>query len=584
MAVNWRFVSILALLSGLGLIFYISILGRAVAQAGSDSVPDVSAITLGPIVVAVLAVASTYIYFRKRAARLLEVNAALSGKLDAVTEAVQNGIVGLTADGMVAFANARARQFLGQSNEETPFEWPETAAFVDSDGVTPLPQSASPLSRAACGASLRDEPATMRRTDGARLRHVSISSVPMTTEVSKEICTVLVIDDVSDQEERRQQYERASRLDALGQLTGGIAHDFNNLLATIEYGIQLADKETRADKRCIYHSAALASVRRGASLTQRLLTFAKKQPGLAKSHSVNDVFHDFSQLAGATIEENIQLTFLNETPDLSIYCDLGQFENALLNLVINSRDAILREGKGSSINITAKKSEGLQGIHPPDPSGRGFAEICVSDDGPGMSEEVRGRATDPFFTTKDSNSGSGLGLSMVYGFAQQSNGALKIESDPGGGSIVRIYLPLGQSVPESPEFDQVMPEPSGEGQVILVVEDEAALLEMMEQVISALGYQVLTANSGAEAIEIAQHEDFDLLLTDVVMPKVGGFQLAREIRDLKPGLPIIYMSGYTGFSESEMGAVVAPLIRKPSAPATLADALSDALRAPAQVA
>ena len=209
-----------------------------------------------------------------------------------------------------------------------------------------------------------------------------------------------------------------------------------------------------------------------------------------------------------------------------------------------------------------------------------FLEISVSDNGPGMDDETPKRATDPFFTTKDSNSGTGLGLAIVYGFARQSNGDLRIYSEEDRGTTVQMVLPSG-GIAEgaiTPEFAE--PPAKGAGETILLVEDELALRMMMSDVLEDLGYGVIGARNGEEALNLIDAgESFDLLLTDVVMPgSIGGFELARRVREQLPDMPVIYTSGYTGYTAEEMGIVKARLLQKPVSPTELAQAIAQEIR------
>lgn len=529
---------------------------------------------------------------------------ALSSRLTAVMNAAESGILGFTRDRQVAVANPKALHILGGLDRNPPFDWPDEIKFVDPDDMNPFTAGESPIERALSGKTLKLESAIMTRKKAVDPRYVRLSSAKLDEAESPDIGTVIIIDDISEQERNRQQVERSSRLDALGQLTGGIAHDFNNLLATIEYAIQLAQNTDDPETRLGYHTTALNSVRRGANLTNRLLAFAKRQPGLARSALVDDVLGEFAELSRPTIEESIKLEFRADDEDLWVFCDVAQLENALLNLVLNSRDAMIRSGQGDTITLTARGvaeieadevlrqedphsyiAKGLHSEHAADLAREdGFAyryvEIAVSDNGPGMENEVMRRAIDPFFTTKDTNSGTGLGLSMVYGFAQQSNGELRIYSEVGHGTTVRLLLPRGTQNGEREDPIQRLPAQLGAGQLVLIVEDEIALLKMMRDVVGSLGYKVKTASNGFDALAmISEGVPIDLLITDVVMPGgLGGFDLARSARQVKPGLPVIYMSGYTGFSPEEMGEVVAPLIQKPSPPTTIAEAINKALK------
>lgn len=529
---------------------------------------------------------------RRQAERLTARTLAVSTRLEAVLNATQSGIVGLDQDGRIAFANARARLFMGETEATPPFDWPEDVTFVDADHMSPLDASKNPVNRALMGHRLSGETAIMRGADGGEPRYVRVSSARVEGAGAPDLRTVVVFYDVTDAEKQRQQLDRASRLDALGQLTGGIAHDFNNLLATIEFAVQLIDQSTEGETETRtrpFVSAALGAVRRGADLTQRLLAFAKRQPGFALSVRVRDVLAEFEGLVRPVIDERIDLRFEMPAQDLWVYCEVGQLENALLNLVLNGRDAILSSGHGGQIAIRVRAlSELGNGDEPaaaqdtaagPGQADR-FVEFQVTDDGPGMSSEVLRRATDPFFTTKEASAGSGLGLSMVYGFVRQSGGAFRIYSEEGLGTTVRVILPRGtEQGPREAAVDR-LPVAQGQGQRILVVEDEEQLLDMMTELLETLGYDTLRAASGTEALEQVRHgAAFDLLLTDIVMPGgIGGFELAREVRVLRPGVPVIYMSGYTGFSSEEMGDVVAPVLHKPSPPSAVAAALRDALQ------
>jgi len=516
--------------------------------------------------------------------------------LQLVLDTSSSGIIGLGVDGTVVSINPAARHMLGAINDPVPFSWPSAIQFLDNEDVRPLDASADPINRALAGQVLKSEIAVMTRVDDEREpRYVRLASAPTPDDARDDIKTVVIIDDVSEQEKHRQQVERASRLDALGQLTGGIAHDFNNLLATIQYAVELSIPGVDNDKTRGYLDTALNSVKRGSKLTNRLLAFAKRQPGFSKSADVSRIVEEFHALTKPVIEESITLEIIVDHPDLWVYCDISQLENALLNLVLNSRDAIMRAGIGNRIVIKVRGvteidadnvlrrelphsyiANGMHAEHSDDverSDGKVFRyiEFAVTDNGPGMSEEIKNRSIDPFFTTKETNSGTGLGLSMVYGFIQQSDGELRIYSEPEQGTTIRMLLPRGTTAGEREAPVERLPIPMGEGR-ILIVEDEVALLNIMEEIIRSLGYDVLSASSGREAVALYERgETFDLLLTDIVMPGgLGGFDLARRLRAEIPDLPIVYMSGYTGLAQSAMGNVVAPMIQKPCPPAELA--------------
>ncbi len=515
--------------------------------------------------------------------------AATRDELETVFNAASSGIVAMDEGGVIVRINSAARHMLGGISAEVPFAWPEAIQFLDPETMQPLIASADPLRRALAGHSLQGETHLMRRHSGSEsARYVRVGNAGV-AHAESNIHMVLVLDDVSNEERNRQVIERKSRLDALGQLTGGIAHDFNNLLASLLYAIDLAGKATDPDARADYLETAAQSVKRGSALTARLLAFARRQPGLATVRSTAEVFEDFKALVRPMIEAHFEIEVSVSEPDLRHRCDQTQLETALMNLVLNARDAMIRSGEGSRIQIKARPvlatSETLDdtqnaGAHEDDSALR-YVEISVSDNGPGMDEETLARCTDPFFTTKESNSGTGLGLAIVYGFINQSDGDLRIYSEDGIGTTVQMTLPRGTSQGKREGAVHKAPVEQGAGETILVVEDEFMLLSMMTDLLEKLDYDVVTATSGQQALDlITSGATVDLLLTDVVMPgKLGGFELARLARETRPDLPVIYVSGYTGFTASEMGAVSAPLLQKPAPADELARAIANALNA-----
>ncbi|WP_108258735.1 ATP-binding protein [Mangrovicoccus ximenensis] len=524
---------------------------------------------------------------KRQAETLTRRTISVSSRLQAVMNSVQSGIVGLDGQRNIVLLNPAARAMLGNLPETMPCPWPPGTGFLCSADLRRLEGAEDPVSRALAGERLDGEIHLMAQAgSSAQSLYVRLSSARIDVPDST-IRAVISIDDISEQERNRQQLERSGRLDALGQLTGGVAHDFNNLLATIEYGIQLADQETEAELRGRYHATALASVRRGSALTKRLLAFAKRQPGLAVSRSVEDILHDFELLARPSIEARIALDFAAAAPGLWVHCDVAQLENALLNLVLNARDAVVQSGKGDRITVDARsvgEAEARSLKQAPDAAESGglhqrYIEFSVTDNGPGMTEEIKRRALDPFFTTKGTHAGTGLGLSMVYGFIQQSGGELRIYSEPGLGTTVRMVLPRGTPAGRREDPMPLPPLAAGTGERILVVEDEPELRRMTGDMLLSLGYRVETAEDGSAALaKLGAGTAVDLLLTDIVMPgPLDGFALAREARRLAPHLPVIYMSGYTGISADEMGEVRAPLLQKPCPPSQLAETVRIAL-------
>ncbi len=525
----------------------------------------------------------------------------VSDLLTQIMDTAKSAIFGLSADGAVLAVNTAGRTYLGDLSQETPFPWPDNIGFIDRETLQPVADAHNPVLASLDGRSINGDIYLMTQRGVDTIRYVRVSSAPVAAPDSAIYC-VLILDDVSEQEKHRQQVERTSRLDALGQLTGGIAHDFNNLLATVQYALELA-QTTDAETRRTYIETAKLSVERGSELTKRLLAFAKQQPGLSTSKEVVGIIDEFRRLSTPLIEATINVDYKIKESDMWVFCDSAQLANALLNLMLNARDAILRSGTGSQITVLVRGINELDADvtlrreHPNSYIAKGlydehaqaqdhdnnmafrYVEFAVTDNGPGMPEEVKRRAIDPFFTTKSQNAGTGLGLSMVYGFIEQANGELRIYSEPGQGTTVRMLLPRG-----TPHGDREEPlerdKPlQGQDQRILVVEDEESLAMLLRDLIVSLGYQVETAVSGKAAMaRIENGETFDLILTDIVLPDgLDGFQLAQLVRRKFPQMPLIYMSGYTGYSDEDMGEVVAPMLQKPCPPNDLAQAIHKAL-------
>jgi len=346
---------------------------------------------------------------------------------------------------------------------------------------------------------------------------------------------------------------QSNKMEAVGQLTGGLAHDFNNLLAGISGSLELirarvAQGRTAEIER--YLETALASTGRAAALTQRLLAFARRQTLDPKHTNLNELVGGMEDLFGRTVGPSIQIkTKLNAKPWATL-CDPNQLESALLNLVINAHDAMPDGGQLviETANIVipdrrdAPKDVPVLNVPPGD-----YVVLSVSDTGVGMEPEVMARAFDPFFTTKPLGQGTGLGLSMIYGFVQQSGGYVNLYSEPGHGTQVTIYLPRHLGVVIDAEVDApVSLLGKATGAVVLVVEDEPPVRMVVVDVLSDLGYTVLEASDGRAGLHIVESmARVDLLLTDVGLPGgMNGRQLADASRQRRPDLKVLFMTGY----------------------------------------
>jgi signal transduction histidine kinase/CheY-like chemotaxis protein len=345
----------------------------------------------------------------------------------------------------------------------------------------------------------------------------------------------------------REELARAQRLEAIGQLTGGVAHDFNNLLTVVIGNLDLI-LDARADKIERLAQNAMRAAQRGEHLVRQLLTYARRQIGHPRIVDLNQLIANFDNLVRRVIREQIEVvTMLNASP-ASVQIDPAQFEAAMLNLVINSRDAIADGGR-ITIETRVAIVDRQQAADDPEATPGPCVVVAVSDSGAGMTPAVLARAFDPFFTTKEVGRGSGLGLSQVYGFTKTAGGHVKIRSEPGIGTTVKLYLPQAadRSILPEPEAGTVsLPPPRGH-ETVLVVEDDEDVLAVTAESLAELGYRVVTAVDAAQALEILEGKQLiDLLFSDVIIPGgTNGAQLAVEARRIRPALKVLLTSGYT---------------------------------------
>ncbi len=378
--------------------------------------------------------------------------------------------------------------------------------------------------------------------------HVRELFQPIRDETGRLIQSIITVQDITDQKRTEEQLRQAQKMEAVGQLTGGVAHDFNNLLAVILGNLELVEGEIdQTAQASEWVQTAIAAAERGAGLTQRLLAFSRKQALRPEPVDANALIQDMLDLLRRTIGMSIEIELVRGAGLWQSLADLNQLENAILNLAINSRDAM---PDGGRLTITTSNVQiGDDDAHTqPGVAAGQYVLVAMSDTGSGMSEAVQQHAFEPFFTTKDVGRGSGLGLSMVYGFIKQSGGHVSVDSEVGVGTTVRLFLPRfsGEEVPEAaavgpPEILKA------NGEVVLVVEDDHDLRALVVRILRSLDYRVLEANSGAPALEILQSPtEVDLLLTDVMLPEgMSGNELVGLALRVRPDLHVLYMSGYT---------------------------------------
>jgi PAS domain S-box-containing protein len=374
-------------------------------------------------------------------------------------------------------------------------------------------------------------------------------------------------------EKAREQLFQAQKMEAVGQLTGGIAHDFNNILTGITGSLELIKQrmlQGRVREVDRYLAAAQGAASRAAALTHRLLAFARRQTLDPKIVDANVLVGEIEELVRRTIGPEIELKTALTAGLQTTSCDPNQLENAILNLCINARDAMPDGGSltiATAVTTADKRAAAALDV----PVGQ-YVTVAVTDTGSGMSPEVIGLAFDPFYTTKPTGEGTGLGLSMVYGFAKQSGGQTRIESEVGAGTTVRIYLPVHRGQSETVSEDvAVTPFPRAEaGGTVLVIDDEGTIRMLILDVLSDLGYATLEAADGSTGLKILQsNTSIDLLITDVGLPGgLNGRQLADLARLTRPQLKVLFITGYAEASLSR-GGQLAPGMQVMSKPFTM---------------
>jgi PAS domain S-box-containing protein len=403
-------------------------------------------------------------------------------------------------------------------------------------------------------------------------RTLDFSLKPVLDEAGAVVQVVAEGRDVTELKQTEATLRQSQKLETIGQLTGGIAHDFNNLLMAVIANLELLQRQVDADPRQVrLVEGAMQGAQRGAALTQRLLAFARRQDLQPQAVNVPDLIEGMLQLLGQSIGPGIQIAFEKTSISGTVLVDPNQLELAILNLALNARDA-MPDGGAITISVAevAISRNGHHGLEPGT-----YVSLNIRDTGCGMDEATLKRAVEPFFSTKGVGKGTGLGLSMSHGLAVQSGGTLRLSSEVGQGTTAEILLPVTRAAKAATQ------PPAGADQrtapaTIMVVDDDALIAMSTAMMLEDLGHRVIEANCGASALEILEsHEDVDVLLTDHAMPGMSGLELAQRARALRPGLPILLMTGYA--DPLEQTAIELPRLNKPYGQSQLAAELAKLL-------
>jgi PAS domain S-box-containing protein len=424
---------------------------------------------------------------------------------------------------------------------------------------------------------------TMRTGNGAsrRIEWSAVAADNLLQAVGRDVTAEREAEKALRQAEEALRHSQ--KMDAIGQLTGGIAHDFNNMLTAIIGSMEVLKRrmrDGRYDDVQRFMDSAIGAANRAASLTHRLLAFARRQPLDPKAVDVNHLINGMKDLLERTLGEGIKLV-VQLAPGLGpALTDAHQLENAILNLAINARDAMPQGGTltiaTENAVIKSREQYGQETIDAGD-----YAVVCVGDTGIGMSQDTLSKVFEPFFTTKPIGQGTGLGLSMIYGFAKQSRGHIRVESAENVGTTFRLYLPRCQGVVETRAVAPARDAATGAGETVLVIEDDSSVRLIISNVLQDLGYACLEASDGQAALPILMsNSPLDLLITDVGLPGMNGRQIAEIARQHRPDLKILFVTGYAEHATGHAPFLARgmEMVTKPFALDTLALKIRDMLR------
>ncbi|MEF2553287.1 ATP-binding protein [Aurantimonas sp. A2-1-M11] len=425
---------------------------------------------------------------------------------------------------------------------------------------------------AVAGLSFSARDVTERLKAEQTLRELASRLEERVTERTQELAEAnrALIAEMQQRQNAEGQIRQMQKMEAVGQLTGGIAHDFNNMLAVVIGGLNLVQRRLAKGDTDVgtYITGAMEGADRAAALTQRLLAFSRQQPLSPQAVNANQMVSDMSDLLRRTLGEMIEMETVLAGGLWRTHADASQLENAIVNLAVNARDA-MPDGGHLTVETANCHLDDAYGAEHGVPAGQ-YVMVAVTDTGSGMPPEVVAKAFDPFFTTKGVGKGTGLGLSQVFGFVKQSGGHVKIYSEPGHGTTIKIYLPrfYGRAEASKSPVAQSLPRGSS-SEVILLVEDDERVRELVEQMLRDLGYGVVAASGGTEGLRaLDEHPEVSLLFTDVVMPGMNGRQLADEARRRRPDLKVLFTTGYTKNAVVHNG-VLDPGVNLLQKPATL---------------
>lgn len=503
-----------------------------------------------------------------------------SSVMESTFRSMAEAVLVIDREGEVLLSNPAAERMLRYRPGMNVVKLRALSNVFHADGVTPMTVDELPAPRALRGEEFDAMEFIARPKSGAAQVHLVVSGRPLRDAAGAISGAALVYHDISASRETERKLQQAQKLEAIGKLTGGVAHDFNNMLTVIS-GTTEALVAALHDQPQLRATATLIdqAAQRCSELIEHLLAFARRQPLHPRIVDVNAAISDVAKLLRPTLGEQIEIRTVLDPKLAPAHVDASQLANSVLNMAINARDAMPNGGVLTLETCMVELDKSELKINPEEGT-LSCLMISVSDTGTGMPAHVQEKVFEPFFSTKEPGKGSGLGLSMVYGFVTQSGGHIRIDSEEGSGTTVRLYLP-----PAAPDTAtkaaSKAPPVTGGSETILVVEDDALVRNLVTAQLIALGYHAVAAPDGPAALaRLKNGERFDLLFTDVVMPAgMSGRQLADEAEKIRPGMKVLYTSGYTDDTIMHHGSLDPGvlLLQKPYRKAQLAQMVREAL-------
>jgi two-component system, cell cycle sensor histidine kinase and response regulator CckA len=492
-------------------------------------------------------------------------------------DGVPIGLYRTAPDGQILDANPALVEIFGYPDRESLLAVNAGDLYVDAAQRTQV------LEALAHSASAHHFEAKMRRRDETVI-WVRVTARPIQAPDGRMLYIEGSMEDVTEHKRMEEQYLQAQKMEMVGRLAGGVAHDFNNVLTVISGHASLAGRSLPPD--AVAHAdieQVIRATERAAQLTRQLLSFSRRQIIEQKVIDLNHLILEMHRMLRRLIGEDIELVTVPRHDLGVVKADPGQIEQVLVNLSVNARDAMPHGGKLTIETANVTLDEDYVRQHAGVSAGE-YVQLAVNDTGTGMTKEVKAHIFEPFFTTKEMGQGTGLGLATVYGIVKQHLGHIEVYSEPGEGTAFKIYLPRVEAAPASPAPREDVTELPRGHETVLVVEDDAIVRRLTVRSLIALGYTVLEAGDGKEALQVSQSHagTIDLLLTDVIMPQMNGNRLAAELKAIRPDLAVLFTSGYTDDTIAHRGVLDdgVAFLQKPFTAASLARKVHDVLHGP----